>query len=57
VRAAVAEPLDLDDEARLRALVQERAELFRRSMPMAMGNPQIAQHRDTLRYAHTRSGG
>jgi hypothetical protein len=57
VRAAVAEPLNLDDETRLRALVPERAELFRRWMPMAMGNLQIAQHRDTLRYAHTRSGG
>jgi len=25
-------------------------------MPMAMGNLSIAQHRDTLRYAHTRGG-
>jgi len=25
-------------------------------MPMAMENMSIAQHRDTLRYAHTRSG-
>jgi transposase InsO family protein len=49
--------LQPDDEARLRALMQERAELFRRLMPMAMGNLQIAQHRDTLQYAHTRRGG
>jgi hypothetical protein len=54
----VAEPLDLDDEARMAALVQEREWLFKRWMPMAtLGNLQIAQHRDTLRYAHTRSGG
>jgi hypothetical protein len=33
------------------------AALFRRWMPMAMANLQIAQHRDTLWYAHTRSGG
>jgi hypothetical protein len=25
-------------------------------MPMAMENLSIAQHRDTLRYAHTRGG-
>jgi hypothetical protein len=28
--------------------------LFRRVMPMAMENLSIAQHRNTLRYAHTR---
>jgi hypothetical protein len=27
-----------------------------RAMPMAMENLSIAQHRDTLRYAHTRGG-
>jgi hypothetical protein len=30
--------------------------LFRKVMPMAMENLSIAQHRDTLRYAHTRGG-
>jgi hypothetical protein len=38
VRAAVAEPLDQADEARLRALVPERAELFRRWMPIAIAD-------------------
>ncbi|GAQ92570.1 hypothetical protein KFL_010570010, partial [Klebsormidium nitens] len=56
VRAALEEPLDLDRPDRLRALVAERAALFRKWVPMAMGNMQIAQHRDTLRYAKTRSG-
>jgi len=39
----------------LRSL-QKRAILFRRVMPMAMENLSIAQHRDTLWYAHTRGG-
>jgi hypothetical protein len=37
-------------------VIVERAALFRRVMPMAMENLSIAQHRDTLWYAHTRSG-
>jgi transposase InsO family protein len=40
------------------ALVSEqRAELFKRVMPMALENLSIAQHRDTLRYATIRGGG
>jgi hypothetical protein len=35
----------------------ERAELFKRIMPMAFQNLAIAQHRDTLRYATIRGGG
>ena len=34
-----------------------RAKVFARELPMAMHNLQIAQHRDQLRYATTRSGG
>ncbi|GAQ92009.1 hypothetical protein KFL_009030040, partial [Klebsormidium nitens] len=56
IKVEIAEPLDLDNEERLVALVAERAKLFERWMPMAMGNLEIAQHRDTLRYAKTRSG-
>ncbi|GAQ89224.1 hypothetical protein KFL_005000010, partial [Klebsormidium nitens] len=56
IKVALEEPLDLDHPERLKALVAQRAALFRRWMPMAMGNLQIAQHRDTLRYAKTRSG-
>jgi hypothetical protein len=40
------------------ALVNEqRAELFKRVMPMALENLSIAQHRDTLRYTTIRGGG
>jgi hypothetical protein len=40
------------------ALVSEqRADLFKRVMPMALENLSIAQHRDTLRYATIRGGG
>jgi hypothetical protein len=40
------------------ALVSEqRAELFKRVMPMALENLSIVQHRDTLRYATIRGGG
>jgi hypothetical protein len=56
LKVAVQEPLDMDDPKRLVALVAERAARFQQWMPMAMGNLEIAQHRDTLRYAHTRSG-
>jgi hypothetical protein len=56
IKMALVEPLDLDQPARLEALVEQQAALFHRWMPMAMGNLQIAQHRNTLRYAKTRSG-
>jgi hypothetical protein len=56
LKVAVQEPLDMDDPKRLVALVAERAARFQQWMPMAMGNLEIAQYRDTLRYAHTRSG-
>jgi hypothetical protein len=36
---------------------EQRAELFKRVMPMALENLSIAQHRDTLRYATIRRGG
>jgi hypothetical protein len=56
IKVALDEALDLDRPERLVALVGQRGELFRRWMSMAMGNLEIAQHRDTLRYAKTRSG-
>jgi hypothetical protein len=37
-------------------IVEERARLFEKGMSIAFNNLAIAQHRDTLRYAHTRSG-
>ncbi len=45
--------VDLDSPA---TWVTERVTLFRKVMPMAMENLSIAQHRDTLWYAHTQGG-
>jgi hypothetical protein len=42
IKVALVEALDLDQPERLAALVAQRAELFRRWMPMAMGNLEIA---------------
>ncbi len=46
--------VDLDSPATWAKVIMERATLFKRVMPMAMENLSIAQHRDTLWYAHTR---
>jgi hypothetical protein len=48
--------VDLDSPTTWAKVIAERATLFRRVMPMAMENLSIAQHRDTLRYAHTQGG-
>jgi hypothetical protein len=48
--------VDLDSLATWVRVIAERATLFRKVMPTAMENLSIAQHRDTLRYAHTRGG-
>jgi hypothetical protein len=45
--------VDLDSLATWARVIAKRVVLFRRVMPMAMENLSIAQHRDTLRYAHT----
>ncbi len=45
--------VDLDSLATWVRVIVKRATLFRRVMPMAMENLSIAQHRDTLWYAHT----
>jgi hypothetical protein len=37
-------------------VIVEKAALFKKVMPMAMENFSIAQHRDTLWYAHTQGG-
>jgi len=47
--------VDLDSSATWPRVIIERAALFRRVMPMAMEIFSIAQHRDTLWYAHTRA--
>ncbi len=48
--------VDLDYPSTWAKVITERVALFRRVMPMAMENLSIAQHWDTLRYAHTRGG-
>jgi hypothetical protein len=48
--------VDLDSPTTWAKVIAERAALFRRVMPMAMENLSIAQHRDTLQYAHTQGG-
>jgi hypothetical protein len=48
--------VDLDSLATWVKVIAERVALFKRVMPMAMENLSIAQHQDTLRYAHTRGG-
>jgi hypothetical protein len=45
--------VDLDSPATWAKVIAERAVLFKRVMPMAMENLSIAQHQDTLWYAHT----
>ncbi len=48
--------VDLDSLATWVKVVAKRTALFQRAMPMAMENLFIAQHRNTLRYGHTRGG-
>jgi hypothetical protein len=47
---------DLGDPKTWARVVEERARVYKKEMPIAFNNLAIAQHRDTLRYAHTRSG-
>lgn len=56
LRAVMETPVNLDDPALWARVIAEWAELFARVMLMAMANLKIAQHRDSLRYAHTLSG-
>ncbi len=48
--------VDLDSSATWARVITEKVALFKRVMPMAMENLSIAQHRNTLWYAHTRGG-
>jgi hypothetical protein len=48
--------VDLDSPTTWARVIAKRVALFKRVMPMAMENLSIAEHRDTLRYAHTRGG-
>jgi hypothetical protein len=46
--------VDLDSLATWAKVIVEKVALFKRVMPIAMENLSIAQHRNTLQYAHTR---
>jgi hypothetical protein len=48
--------VDLDSPTTWARIIAERATLFRRVMPMAMENLSIAQHQNTLWYAHKQGG-
>jgi hypothetical protein len=48
--------MDLDSPTTWARVIAENVDLFKRVMPMAMENLSIAQHQDTLWYAHTRGG-
>jgi hypothetical protein len=54
--AQMEQVVDLDSPATWARVIVKRATIFRRVMPMAMKNLSIAQHQDTLWYAHTRGG-
>jgi len=53
IAAQMDQVVDLDSLATWARVIAERVALFKKVMPMAMENLSIAQHRDTLRYAHT----
>jgi hypothetical protein len=56
IKKVYSKVVDLDDPKTWARVMEERARLFEREMPIAFQNLAIAQHRDTLRYAHTRVG-
>jgi hypothetical protein len=47
---------NIDNPVTWALLSEQRADLFKRVMPMALENLSIAQYRDTLRYATIRGG-
>jgi hypothetical protein len=48
--------VDLDNPADWARLINERAKVFEKHMPIAFNNLAVAQHCDMLRYTKTRSG-
>jgi hypothetical protein len=53
IAAQMDQVVDLDSLNTWVRVIAKRAVLFRKVMPMAMENLSIAQHRNTLEYAHT----
>jgi hypothetical protein len=56
VRDVLQKVVDLDSPAEWARLINERAKVFKKHMPIAFNNLAVAQHRDMLRYTKTRSG-
>jgi hypothetical protein len=56
IKKVYSKVVDLDDPKTWARVVEERASWFEKEMPIAFNILAIAQHRDTLRYAHTLSG-
>jgi len=54
--AQIDQVIDLDSLATWARVIAKRTALFRKVMPIAMKNLSIAQHQDTLQYAHTWGG-
>lgn len=55
--ARMRQEVDPDDPETAALDLAQRVEFLRSAVPMAMGNLEIAQHRDTLRYARVHGGG
>jgi hypothetical protein len=56
VRDIIQEKFDLDDPVIWARVINDRAKVFEKAIPAAFDNLLIAQHRNKLRYTHTRSG-
>jgi hypothetical protein len=56
VKDVLQKVVDLDSPAEWARLINERAKVFEKHMPIALNNLVVAQHRDMLRYTKTRSG-
>jgi hypothetical protein len=56
VRDVLQKVVDLDSPAEWARLINERAKVFEKHMPIAFNNLAVAQHRDMLQYTKTRSG-
>jgi hypothetical protein len=56
VRDVLQKVVDLDSPAEWARLINERAKVFEKHMPIAFNNLAVAQYRDMLRYTKTRSG-
>jgi len=54
--AQIDQVVDLDSLTTWAKVIAEKVVVFKKVMPMAMENLSIAQHRDTLQYAHARGG-